>query len=307
MVSGTYAVSDFSTVEKYLLGSDFKMAKQEFKKLSKSYNVKLTQKFSIEFFTLANEIHKKISDCKQIKCGEVDLNAFNSSYGAFKIGSKYFSEPFRSEIHEKYKETFQLSKNFNQSLIEAEKDRQEQQKIVAQKRKEQKIKNRTCREYIKYKWAFETEQEKIKQKQCIQEAKQKDTFIDNQAIKLGYKGFTELDITSVIYHSQKNGNLEKYLNYVIGCSELRFSDCDNLNASLKVAQVLDNRIIYNYFNKTEGELLNYSVSVKKDKNKIYQEGQRFDNDFYVFDGMFTYKTILGVKRSIPNLQKVIVK
>ena len=46
---------------------------------------------------------------------------------------------------------------------------------------------------------------------------------------MGYKRFTGLDITSLIYQTQKEGNLGEYLNTVMGCSALRKNDCTDLN------------------------------------------------------------------------------
>ena len=124
---------------------------------------------------------------------------------------------------------------------------------------------------------------------------------------MGYKGFTELDITSLMFKKKKNGNLNNYFNHVIGCSAQREQDCNDLNANLKISQILDDSVIYRYFEMLDGKLLEYSVIVQKEPNKIYQMNQRFDNDFYVLTGMFNYTSTVGIKFSIPKLKKVHIK
>ena len=46
-----------------------------------------------------------------------------------------------------------------------------------------------------------------------------------------------LDITSLMFHTQNNGNLGEYLNSVIGCSAQRKQNCNDLNSNLKVSQI----------------------------------------------------------------------
>jgi len=110
-----------------------------------------------------------------------------------------------------------------------------------------------------------------------------------------------------MYLTQKNGDLNKYLNHAMGCSALEQQKCDKWNSKLKVSQVLKDSVIYRFFEYIDGEILEYSIITKKEPNKIYQENQRFDNGFYIFTGMFTYTTILGVQKSIPKLKKINIK
>ena len=131
-----------------------------------------------------------------------------------------------------------------------------------------------------------------------------DIEIDRKAKSKGYKGFSFLDITRVMYLAQKNGNMGDYLNRVIGCSQLRLERCQSFNADLEVLQILDDAVLYNFSKFVDGEHVSYTVITDKDPNKIYLENQSIDNGFYVFTGMFSYTNPLGQKKSIPKLKKV---
>jgi len=286
-----YAGNQFLKVEKLLEERNLTQANQEFEELKKKYKsnqntIKLLQRFSIDFIKLIDNTNKHINNCKDYNCEQVDLNSFNADYGSFKINAGYYSKEFQIKVFNEYKSTFKKANELNDLIVK----NNENKSIARQK-----------------KWEEEKELKKKREQEFIAKAKQKNIDIDNKVKKLGYSGFTEEHVTRLMYLTQKNRNLNKYLNQVIGCSALEQQECDKWNSKLKISQILQDSVIYRFFEYIDGEILEYSIITKKEPNKIYQENQRFDNGFYVFTGMFTYTTVLGVQRSIPRLEKINVK
>lgn len=286
-----YAGGQFLKVEKLLEAKKFTQANQEFEELKKKYKsnknkIKLLQRFSIDFIKLIDNTNKHINNCKDYNCEQIDLNSFNTDYASFKINAGYYSREFQTKIFNKYKSTFKKSNELNDLII-----KNNDNKAIARQNK----------------WKQEKKLKKKKEQEFIAKAEQRNIDIDNKIKKLGYGGFTEGHVTRLMYLTQKNGDLNKYLNHAMGCSALEQKKCDKWNSKLKVSQVLKDSVIYRFFEYIDGEILEYSIITKKEPNKIYQENQRFDNGFYIFTGMFTYTTILGVQKSIPRLKKINIK
>ena len=128
---------------------------------------------------------------------------------------------------------------------------------------------------------------------------------DKKAKGLGYVGFEERDLVSMIYRTQTEGGLETYLNKVIGC----FTEpdyCYRHYSKVKVFQVLDDSLLYS-FSQYDESLKNYFeflVHVEKETGKMYQEGQRLSKKNYVFTGMFKYKALNGTDKEIPSFKAV---
>jgi hypothetical protein len=307
------------------LDRDYDKANKAFDNAKQLENIKLARKFSIEFLKLVDETNQYINNCKDYDCKQLDSNMFNTVYGSFQMQGG-FSKSFTKKVYNEYISTIKkanklnklIVQTYNRNLLAKQKQQVSDQKaheiqrekddVASEKAYQQeqieKAKQKTCRQLIESQWSEDTEYGKKKKQRCIAEAKKADNAIDLKAKQLGYKKFTTLGVTSVMYHTQNGEHLEDYINTVLGCSQLRMTNCNDLNSNLRVSQVLDDIVIYNYFEDMGNGILDYSIATKKERGRIYQENQRFDNDFYVFSGMFSYTTILGVKRSIPYLKKV---
>lgn len=237
--------------------------------------IKLTQGFIDDLVTVQQDIKKFKNDNENIYF-ETALYNLKSKYDDdYQTYSYQLSDEFKNLIQTEYDRTIKEANNLMLSMKNKSK-------------KQQQLKDKKHNDYLL-------------------SLKQQDKAIDKKVKSMGYKGFTELDITSLMFHTQNNGNLGEYLNSVVGCSAQRKQNCNDLNSNLKVSQILDDSVIYRYFEILDGKLLEYSVIVPKEANKIYQMKQRFDNDFYVFVGMFNYTSTIGIKFSIPKLKKIHIK
>ncbi len=237
--------------------------------------IKLTKGFIDNLITVQQDISKFKNDSENIYF-ETALYNLKSKYNDdYQTYLYQLSDGFKEFIQKEYDDTIRQANNLMLSMKNKSK-------------KQQQLKEKKHNDYML-------------------SLKKQDENIDTKVKKMGYKGFTELDITSLMFHTQNNGNLGKYLNSVIGCSAQRKQNCNDLNSNLRVSQILDDSVIYRYFEMLDGKLLEYSIITPKEPNKIYQMKQRFDNDFYVFTGMFNYTSTIGIKYSIPKLKKIHIK
>lgn len=302
LTNSLYASDLLKKVEQEYLNKNYDEAKEEFLNIeninaSSKYKLERLEEDTTKFLNTLDKVNKQIKDCIEYDCRRVELDFLNYDYKKYSKYAGYYSKSFRNKIYDKFALTFKNSKKLNKMIVKTANNKQ----LTDEKQRQKEHK-----EYL-VKRANEKAQ-KIKQKQAfIASAEKQNKAIDTKVKKMGYKDFSELDITSLIYHTQKNANLEEYKNSVIGCSTLRKQDCDDLNSNLKVSQILDKSVIYRHFEMVAGELLEYSVIVPKEANKIYQMNQQFDNDFYVFTGMFNYTSTIGIKFSIPKLKKIHIK
>lgn len=302
LTNSLYASDLLKKVEQEYLNKNYDKAKQEFLNIknidaSIQYKLERLEEDTSKFLKTLDKANKQIKECVNYDCNRVELSFLNYDYKKYSKYAGYYSKSFRSKIYDEFALTFKNSKKFNKIIIETANNKQ----IESEQQREKKHK-----EYLA-KREKEKIQKKKQQQEFIVNAKNIDNNIDLKVKKMGYKRFTGLDITSLIYQTQKKGNLTEYLNTVVGCSALRKSDCTDLNSDLKVSQILDDSIMYRYFKIIDGELLEYSIIVPREANKIYQMKQRFDNDFYVFTGMFNYTSTIGIKFSIPKLKKIHIK
>jgi len=236
--------------------------------------IKLTTEFIDDLVSVQKDIKELKNDSENIYF-ETALYNLKSRYKGYQTYLYQLSDEFKDFIQKEYDKTI---KEANSLMISMEN----------KSKKQQQLKDKKHNDYLL-------------------SLKQQDKAIDKKVKNMGYKGFTELGITSLMFHTQNNGNLGEYLNSVVGCSAQRKQNCNDLNSNLKVSQILDDSVIYRYFEMLDGKLLEYSIIIPKEANKIYQMKQRFDNDFYVFTGMFNYTSTIGIKFSIPKLKKIHIK
>lgn len=307
----------FIEVEKKLEERDFSKAKVLFEDLKKKYkskkhDISRLEDFSISFIKLMDKDIQYMENCKDYTCQQVDMKGINSEFSLLKNYAGFFSKDFKDYLYNLYITTFNESQEYNSLIV---KEKNNHRKKLREERKQKKALEiaRNKQEEERYRQERSTkfkkeelEREKTR-KEKIVNANKKDSQIDSKAKRLGYKGYAKLNISQLIYKTQKNGGLEKYLNTIVGCSELDKIGCQRLNERLKILQILDNGLIYHFYKHINNESFEYMISTNKEPNKIYQEGQKIDNGFYVFKGMFTYKTILGIQKSIPNFEKIDLK
>lgn len=127
--------------------------------------------------------------------------------------------------------------------------------------------------------------------------------IDEAAKKAGYGGSSNKNIVRLIYETQKNGGLEKHLRKVVGCLDADQDFCNKWYPKVKAVQILDEGLLYLFSEFGGDEYVEFMIYVYKEPGKIYQEGQSLENTFYVFEGMFSYLTVLGASRSVPAFGK----
>ncbi len=243
-------------------------------------------------------------DCRSSSCESYIFSFLNKGLPK----TLPFSPEFVDYINNSIKETANLfkvtykkvndiaesEKNKKIAAIQAKKERDAKARKIERDRKAEEIrihreKEKLAREKI----------EKEKQEVLNQEIAR----IDALAKSMGYSGYENENIVSLIYKTQKEGGLEKYLNQVIGCHELDKGPCEIWYPKLKAIQILNNGVLYSYSEYSRGEVVNFSVFAEKEPGKIYQEGQEFTNTFYVFTGMLSYTTVTGAKRTVPSFAK----
>jgi hypothetical protein len=123
--------------------------------------------------------------------------------------------------------------------------------------------------------------------------------VDMLAKDKGFLGYSKKNVLQLIYQTQKSGDLGDYLNYVVGCHDLNRHICTNSYSKLRIIQVLDDAILYSFSEFYKNEMVNITVLTDKKSGKIYQEGQVFTNDFFVFTGMNSYTTVAGSVKTVP--------
>ncbi len=199
--------------------------------------------------------------------------------------------PYSSEFityinnEKKYAENYLFSVISDINELNAQKKKQKAEALV-QKRENEK-RSREQQE--------ETERKTIK----VEVAR-----LNTAAKSFGYSGYENKNIINLIYTTQKDGGLEKYLNKVVGCHKFNQQNCKRSYAKLKAIQILDDAVLYSYSKFVGGSIFDFSILANKEKGKIYQEGQAIKNTFYVFTGMYSYKSVLGVTKTVPVFKSV---
>jgi len=182
------------------------------------------------------------------------------------------------------------TKNYLNSVISDINELTQQNK----KKKDDAIKLKREKERLAYQ-----QKEKNENKAIMQEVAK----LNAAAKSSGYAGYENENIISLIYKTQKEGGLEKHLNKVVGCHKLNKRLCERGYPKLKVIQILDEGVLYSFSEFSGGKYVAFTVFSDKAPGKIYQEGQAFENSYYVFKGMISYNTVLGVKKTVPAFYK----
>lgn len=208
-----------------------------------------------------------------------------------------FSAEFVKYINNSYKETFNLFININKKLntiVVAENNR---------KIKAEKIELENKRREDKLKREKEISARNIKEKAQKEAISKEIARLNDLAKASGYSGYMNENIISMMYRTQKEGGLEKFVNQVVGCHELDNGPCEKWYPKLKAIQILENGVLYSYSEYSRGEYVNFTIFTDKEPGKLYQEGQALKNSLYVFNGMFSYTTVTGAKKTIPSFIK----
>lgn len=311
-----HAGTQFIEVEQELEKRNYTKAKQLFTELknkykSKRYDIRNMEKDTIPFLKLVDTNFEYMKNCKSYTCNQINTGKLNSKFKLLKYSAKYYSKDFKNKLYNLYITSFEKSNEYNTLIIGIKNKHQD--KLSADRKKQKLMKEDKERDYqIK----FQQEQKKKLEAQKNYEKELKDkkadatrenNRIDLLSKELGYKGYSKMNISQLIYKTQKNGGLENYINTVVGCSALDKVACKRLNSKLKILQILNNGLIYNFYKYINNEVFDFIIFTNKEENKIYQEKQKIDDGFYVFKGMITYKTILGVNKTIPKFEKVYIK
>jgi len=298
----------FKNIEPLLIEKNYDGANKEFDKLNpkfkrhsiKNGSMKYLYENTVKWLKRRDDINLYLNSALK------DINSYHIYKGAVtkKLCSGYcvrysvssvdsylpktlpFSSKFVSYINTEKKYT----KNYLNSVILDLNEITE----INKKKKSDAIKLSRKQERLAY------QKKEEKEKKAIKQEVEK---LNATAKSSGYAGYKNENIISLIYKTQKEGGLEKHLNEVVGCHKLNEILCKRGYQRLKVLQILDEGVLYSYSEFSGRKHLSFTVFSDKSPGKIYQEGQAFDNYYHVFKGMFSYKTVLGVKKSIPAFYK----
>lgn len=302
-------VSDyFQNIEPFLIEKNYGEANKEFEKLSPKFkrhsikdgSMKYLYENTVKWLKRRDDINQYLN--KALK----DINSYHIYNGAVtkKSCSGYcvryspsnidsylpktlpFSSKFVTYINTERKQT----KNYLNSVISDLNGITE----INKKKKSDAIKLSREQDILARQQKEENEKKAIKQE--VEK-------LNIAAKSSGYAGYENENIISLIYKTQKKGGLEKHLNKIIGCHELNKTLCKRGYPRLKVIQILDEGVLYSYSEFSGGKHLSFTVFSDKSPGKIYQEGQAFENSYHVFKGMFSYKTVLGINKTVPAFYK----
>ena len=316
-----YIYEYFENIEPLLIERNYSEAKTNFDKLDKrvkNYSIKgnfLSNIFDdlIKYLKETDKIRQIIEDANrnpdkykantysiaEKNCSGHDCkNTYISGLNNLLPKTLPFSKEFVKYINNLHKETFELFNKTNKHLVEL--DKLEKERIIEE------------REFIR-KQQEEARKKKQEEESILRKAKEKKEKdmlnseiikIDKNAKNTGYEGYAELSIVNLIYITQKEGGLENYINKVFGCPKLKQTNCKKWYPKIKVIQVLDKGLLYSFSELNRNQYFSFIIYVEKEQGKIYQDGQSLDNSFHAFEGMFSYTTIAGVKKSVPAFRKV---
>jgi len=316
-----YISEYLSDVEVLLLEKKYDQADVEFKKVKKSVQnqsvsgsiVRLIYKDTVDWLKKIDEITNfiervdgneelykangnygvSLKNCQERDCERYDTGMINSGLPS----SLPFSSNLVAYVNSYRKQTIESFKALNMRLneaAEAEKQRQREERKAERERKKLEAKLKREKE----------EQERQRKKN------EKRIAIDNEVAKInklakssGYSGYSNMSLIAMIYKTQKEGGLEKHLNNIVGCHDLDKKPCERWYPKLKAIQVLDDGILYSFSEYSGREYVNFTIFADREKGKIYQEGQSFENSYYVFNGMLSYTTVAGAKKTVPSFSK----
>ncbi|HFD31465.1 MAG TPA: hypothetical protein ENJ28_01960 [Gammaproteobacteria bacterium] len=309
-------------VEDHLLEKNYNEADSEFEKLGNSVKhhavkgdiVKNIYRDTVIWLKKMDEIElfiNKASDNKELyeangnygvstkNCQGRNCEYFhNSSITSGLPKTLPFSSEFVDYVNARMKNTLDRLNSLNTSLNEIAEEEKEKARLARiEEREKRELEAKIKRE----KEAKERERKEREKQQAIDaEVSRISKIIKEQ----GYADFSNMSVVTMIYKTQKEGGLEKYINKVMGCHKLNTSSCERWYPKIKAIQVLDEGVLYSFSEYGGGEYVSFIIYADKEPGKIYQEGQSFPNGFHVFDGMISYTTVAGVKKTVPHFKVV---
>lgn len=337
-----FSYGSFDNVEKYLLAKNYIEANLEIQKIKKKPTGKKWQTIETydtasSWLASLDEIEAFINRANLNKDNyEASGNSIIKLKNSTNYNTRYcrkssiqgslpskvnFSSEFVDYINKRRREVMVSFVDLSTDLIGIAESKKEQARLVLeeqraaaklkrQKEDEERKRIAVAAKIEREKAAEEREQRKIaakiereKKEKAKQKAVKNEVFrLSELAKKSGYAGFSNMNVVAMIYKTQKEGGLENYLNSVTGCHNLNKSHCKNWYSKLKAIQILDDGVLFSFSEYSGGEYLDFTIYADKSPGKIYQEGQSFTNDLYVFDGMMSYTTVAGATKTIPHFR-----
>lgn len=123
--------------------------------------------------------------------------------------------------------------------------------------------------------------------------------LDKLAIAYNYAGYAKTNLIGMMYQTQSKGGIETFLNKVVGCPVMDSYSCDRWYPSVKISQVLDDWVLYEFSEYQGRSHLGFSILVAKQPGKMYYDGQSLLTEPLVFVGVMSIETVLGATRTIP--------
>jgi hypothetical protein len=320
--NATYIYEYFEKIEPLLKENKFDEANTEFKELSSKI-----RNHAVKGNTVGIIYEKTVKWLKANNKIRLFLVRVNESPGSYEANGNYgistkncqgnnceyyhhsminsglpktlpFSTKFVEYINAYHKETYELFSSSNSKLNQISENKRKREADTREAERNLKKENaRLQREK-------ETLARKTKEKEKQAAIASEEARIDQLAKTAGYSGYANVNLIQMIYKTQKEGGLEKYINKVVGCHNLQKNPCDKWYPKLKAIQILDNGVLYSFSEYSSGEYVSFSVFSDKEVGKIYQEGQSFENTLHVFKGMLSYTTVSGASKTVPSFVKV---
>ncbi len=127
--------------------------------------------------------------------------------------------------------------------------------------------------------------------------------IDAAAKKLGYAGLNKkYGIGRFLYHAAKGGSLESGLNQVFW---VRLSEAqERVDKNWKLYQVVDGWEIYRMGQWDGKKWVHLAITIKSDPDRSVVEGQRLEDELYVFKGSKRFISITGFPNMIQEFAPV---
>lgn len=128
-------------------------------------------------------------------------------------------------------------------------------------------------------------------------------LVNAAAVDEGFKGYLPVATFRFLRMAQREGGLEDAVGYVVGCVPELAEECGEYQPRLRVSQAFPDFVVWSFAGMDEGEWVTVTAVTDRDAEKLYQEGQVFDNGLYVFKGMQSMTTVLGAARTAPRFER----
>lgn len=237
---------------------------------------------------------KKNDSISQRKCKRNCTNIYRYSISLNFPKSLPFSTKFSNYLNQVKEKTLTKFDLLTHQIIDAKEQKRKAQRVKTENERNKRIEEARTKQ-------------KRKEEQKKKALKKEEQRLDKIAKANGFSGYINKLPIAVLYKTQRDGGLEKYVNVVIGCNKLNDQDwCKRGSKFLRILQVLDDGLLYSYseYNKVEKRYVNIMVYTDREAGKLYQEGQPFENKMYVFVGMVSYIATNGAKKTVPYMKRV---